>query len=397
MSGQDGIDSIRAKQGAGDKSLDPDYHADALQQVFNESNGHWHKITDSQPLLANDFRRIDAFANDSQSPANITLTLPPIADLSAEYNRDLYNDSLDTYLVFLQKNAVDGGGQVIVGGLEASQGINFGLNEAGDDFILRDIKGVSPIPLDVTQFGDFDAVINATKPSNTYFITGTGLQIPNPPTGVELNPTAIYTFIKNTVNTGSAYLEEMLFYSTFDGTNKDIGRRFVRAGGNFGGAVAAGWKPEQKEGYFDYSSIVGLQLTTTPTVLTGWGTGLTPVGVIESGGEFTVTQGGLWKIDIERIYRNEDSNPALLVNVRIIIEADDQQGGGYVEIVNRVSPISSATANDEPAILTFTSPAILPVIAGTKFRIKFSGEDNGANPTNTSVLRCDVVGFLLST
>jgi hypothetical protein len=395
MSGQKGIDEIAAKQGAGDGSLDPNYHANSLQQVFDESNGHWEKIIESKTLSSDDYRRIDVFANDAAIPADVTLTLPPLSELSDGWNRDLYNDSVDTYQTFLVINAADGGGQLTPEGIAPGQGINFGLNEAGDNWILRDIKGVTPVTLDVVPFGDFNAIENSSKPSNTYFINGTGAQFSNYPSEWPLNPVATYTFIKTVLNDPSSYVETLFFYSTTDSTNPRVGQQLTRAGGNFGGAVAAGWKPQDAAGYFDYSATGGLALTTTPTILTGWLANGQVAGITELNGEFTVTTGGRWKVDVERIYQNEDNNPSLIVNVTILVEADDQQGGGFVPVLNRTAPISSATANDEPSILSFTSPAILEVTPGTVFRFKFSGEDDGGNPQDTSLIRCDIVGQLI--
>lgn len=301
MSAQDAVTNIRAKQGLGDKSFDPDFHADQVALVNNECTKHWHKVTDSEVLLPDDFRRIDAFANESATPSDITLTIPATSTLSAGYHRDVYNDSVDTYLVFLQKDAADGGGQLIVDGLEAGEAVSFALNDAGDDFVLVDIKGKAPVPLDATVFGDFDAIINATKPSNTYTITGTGSQFPNPPDGVTLQPTTPYTWFKELVNTGDAYVEEFLFFSAFDTSNKDIGRRFVRAGGNFGGAVASGWKPVFAPESFAVAQLSAQSVSGDPTAPT-FLNNLTAVDPLV-GFEISATSGSVRNISGENMQR----------------------------------------------------------------------------------------------
>lgn len=142
----------------------------------------------------------------------------------------------------------------------------------------------------------------------------------------------------------------------------------------------------------DFKVVPNLLLTTTPTVLTGW-TSDDPLynqGVSESGGEFTVVNAAVYKVDLERVYQNNDNNPALLVNVTITVEAKPD-GGSYAPIFSRTAPISSATANDEPAILSFTTPTNLPITANSKFRILVSAEDGGGNPQECYFVRAKVV------
>lgn len=149
-------------------------------------------------------------------------------------------------------------------------------------------------------------------------------------------------------------------------------------------------------GYCDFSVNPTLTLTTTPTVVTGWVENeVAPaVGISESGGEFTVTTDGIWRSSLERVYENGDNNPALLVTVTIAIEEDT--GGGYVELWTRTAPLMSATANDEPAILSFTTPSNRVVLAGTKLRILVSGQDGGGNPADARFLSAKFVANIMS-
>lgn len=149
-------------------------------------------------------------------------------------------------------------------------------------------------------------------------------------------------------------------------------------------------------GYCDFSVNPTLTLTTTPTVVTGWVENeVAPaVGISESGGEFTVTTDGIWRSSLERVYENGDNNPALLVTVTIAIEEDT--GGGYVELWTRTAPLMSATANDEPAILSFTTPSNRVVLAGTKLRILVSGQDGGGNPADARFIRAKFVANIMS-
>ena len=147
--------------------------------------------------------------------------------------------------------------------------------------------------------------------------------------------------------------------------------------------------------YCDYSTAPNLLLTTTPTILTGWAEETSPVGISEALGEITIASEGIYNVIIERSYLNTDNNPSDLVTVTIAVESDDQQGGGWVTIFSREVPIPSATGNDEPATLAFTTPANRPITAGTKFRVMVSAQDDGANPQETYLSRSKIVANLI--
>lgn len=148
--------------------------------------------------------------------------------------------------------------------------------------------------------------------------------------------------------------------------------------------------------YCDYSFNPDpyLMLTTTPQVVAPWVANVAPVGIsVDGAGVFTLGLDGVYAIDIDRIYINTDNNPSLIVNVTINIEADF--GAGFVSIFTRTLPLSSATAGDEPSIMSFTSTAKRELSAGTKMRVSYSAEDNGADPNETFLLSSSVTANLI--
>lgn len=151
------------------------------------------------------------------------------------------------------------------------------------------------------------------------------------------------------------------------------------------------------EAWSDHSTNPNLVLTNTPQLVTGWVEELTPVGITESGGTFTANVRGIYNIMLERIYMNADTNPALLVNLTIRVDADDQQGGGFLPIFERTAPIMSATANNEPAVLSFMTPSNREILAGTQFRVYVSAEDGGGNPQEATLVRAKIVTNLIHT
>lgn len=144
---------------------------------------------------------------------------------------------------------------------------------------------------------------------------------------------------------------------------------------------------------FDYSPVGGLLLTTTPVVITEWTELVPPIGISQATGNITVDFDGVYNISLERIYKNDDQNPLDIVTVSIAIEADT--GSGFEPFFSRTAPISAATSNNEPAILSFTTPANRSVTAGTMFRILVSGQDGGGNPQECYLARAKVTANLI--
>ena len=139
--------------------------------------------------------------------------------------------------------------------------------------------------------------------------------------------------------------------------------------------------------YCDYSTTPSLKLTTTPQIVTGWSENITPFGISESNGRFTVNDSGVFKIDLERIYENDDNNPSDKVFITISVYKNSDP----IAIFTRTAPIASATANDEPAIDTFTTPSMQTVNSGDYFEVYVSGEDNGLDPQDTELIRMKIV------
>lgn len=145
--------------------------------------------------------------------------------------------------------------------------------------------------------------------------------------------------------------------------------------------------------YCDYSLAPNLTLTATPQLLTGWFAEIAPNGISESLGVFTIASDGIYNVTLERIYENDDNNPADQVFVTIQVFAND--GTGAALIFDRTAPIPSATAGDEPAILSFTTPANRPITAGTTFEIYVSAVDGAASPEDTRLINAKVVANLI--
>lgn len=136
--------------------------------------------------------------------------------------------------------------------------------------------------------------------------------------------------------------------------------------------------------YCDYTTAPNITLTTTPQIVTGWVGDLPPVNITESAGRITVNADGIYNITLERIYENDDNNPTL----QVFVDIEVRKNG--VAIFTREAPIPSATANDEPAIMTFTTPSLRMVSASDYFEVFVWGSDNGANPQDTRLIRMKI-------
>ncbi len=143
--------------------------------------------------------------------------------------------------------------------------------------------------------------------------------------------------------------------------------------------------------YIDVDSTPNLTLTTTPQVITGWSPPIPPRNISESNGVFTFPIGGVYALTLERIYENDDANPALVVNILLEVQTDRQLGAGFETIISRDLPISAASGPNDPAIQTFTTPVTSPIQAGWQVRVRVSAEDNGSNPSNTRLIRSKIV------
>ena len=140
----------------------------------------------------------------------------------------------------------------------------------------------------------------------------------------------------------------------------------------------------------DYTTKVNQPIVMVPVRVTNFLPGLPPIGFSYSDGVFTCEESGVYFVSLERIYENVDSNPNLLVVLTIEVRVNG------VPAFTKSSPISSATANDEPGILPFTSPGHFPLTAGDTVEVWVSGEDGGLDPEGVDLIRCKVVAHAIA-
>lgn len=143
----------------------------------------------------------------------------------------------------------------------------------------------------------------------------------------------------------------------------------------------------------EFTTKPDLPMTSTFTTVTGWTSDDTQynIGISELNGEFTFTASGLIQVHLERRYRNEDTNPSVGVVVEIEVQRKLDAGGIYETIFNRTAAIGAATANDEPEILSFTTPTNIPVTAGNVFRIRVRAVEGVGSPSACFFELCKVV------
>ena len=134
---------------------------------------------------------------------------------------------------------------------------------------------------------------------------------------------------------------------------------------------------ESAPAYSCYEMTTPLQLTTTKTLITGFTEVVTPKNISYDSGIFTIAVGGTYKFELERIYTNTDTNPADIVEVTFTIE------GGGATVFSRTYALSAATSNNEPAILSFTTPNIASVTTGDEIKMYVSATDGGVDPELT--------------
>ena len=132
----------------------------------------------------------------------------------------------------------------------------------------------------------------------------------------------------------------------------------------------------------DFISQPDLLLTDVETIVPSWSDSVDPVGIIRDGSRFTVTKAGMYFISLERTYLNIDKNPLLLVNITITVKKNGES------VFTRTQTIGSATANDEPGVLSFTSNAFRRADAGDYFEVFVSALDGVIAPVGTSMTLC---------
>ena len=148
-----------------------------------------------------------------------------------------------------------------------------------------------------------------------------------------------------------------------------------------------------------FKPVAPLVLTNAWQVVQGdWVGSATPVGatVDSATGVFTLTAAGRWKPTLERIYHQHDTIPATPVRVYIKVQTS-VDGTNWVDTdFERSSLMSAATANDEPAIVSFTTDFFVDVVSTpVYFRILSKADEGGANPTLTELLLAKVTSNII--
>ena len=140
---------------------------------------------------------------------------------------------------------------------------------------------------------------------------------------------------------------------------------------------------------YTFKPTVHLPLTNAWQVVAGeWEESVSPIGgsLDPVTGVATINTTGRWSTTLERIYHQHDVNPSSPVVVSIKIQAS-MNGTDWVDSTfERSSQISTATANDEPAILTFTSNGFIDIVGTPSyFRVLVKGEEGAASPAETDL------------
>ncbi len=106
---------------------------------------------------------------------------------------------------------------------------------------------------------------------------------------------------------------------------------------------------------------------------------VTPLNVSDASGVFTVSLDGVFDISIERVYINEDTNPSSPIDIFI----DIRKNG--VSVFTRDAIIPTATATDEPATISFTTPIIVEAVADDYFEFYVKAEEGTSSPSDTTM------------
>lgn len=134
--------------------------------------------------------------------------------------------------------------------------------------------------------------------------------------------------------------------------------------------------------YLSYTNTTVAALTSTPVLMTNFVQDISPVGFTQANGVFTVddVDGGIYKFDIERTYRNSDTNPADIVTVTINVHIND------ISVFTKSLPLPAATAATEPAIESISTPFIDQLADGDTIKIYFSAIDGVAEVSDCSLI-----------
>ncbi len=137
----------------------------------------------------------------------------------------------------------------------------------------------------------------------------------------------------------------------------------------------------QDTAYCGYSVAPALVLTNVYQKVVGFAPTVAPRNITLVDGIITVGVTGIYTINLERIYTNEDTAPNQPVKLFLDIRRNS------ISEFTREAIIGAATANDEPSISAFTSPLILDVVAGDTFEMHSKAEEGLGSPSSTQLVK----------
>ena len=135
--------------------------------------------------------------------------------------------------------------------------------------------------------------------------------------------------------------------------------------------------------YSSYSLTSAVQLTNTFQKITAFTENITALNIAQSNGTVTVGASGVYVLSLEKIYRNEDVSPSEPIR----IYTDIRKNG--VSIYSRDVLISAATANDEPAVMSCTTPMMFNLAQGDYFEMFVRAEEGANSPTDTYLAKIE--------
>ena len=142
--------------------------------------------------------------------------------------------------------------------------------------------------------------------------------------------------------------------------------------------------------YCSYSMNTPIALTPTLTKVTGWVSNIAPIKVSEVSGVFTTSFDAVTKFDLERIYQHNDTNPNNPALLRIQVRKNG------IVFIDRTANIAAATAADEPAILSYTTPILVENNNGDYYEIYVSADEGGGQPDDVQLVRMNLVAHTIA-
>jgi hypothetical protein len=138
-----------------------------------------------------------------------------------------------------------------------------------------------------------------------------------------------------------------------------------------------------KPAYCAYSKSSELSLTNSFQVVKGWSELITPLNISYNDitGNFKALEEGVYEWTLERIYTNSDINPVAPIQLSLQVIINDS-----ILAFSRTAIIGAATANDEPNVISFTSPFIYEVAKDTEFNFQVKASEGANTPESTKLV-----------